>query len=156
MVTLSNYLILCHPLLLLPSISPSIRIFSNELALCIMWPKDWSFCFSISLSNEYLGLISFGIDWFDLLAVQGTLKSLQHHSSIASILWCSAFFVIQLSHLWASWWLRWTGVHLQSNRLRSDLRFWKIPWRRQPTPVFRHGKSHGDRSQVGYSPWGHK
>ena len=100
----SNYLILCRPLLLPPSILPSIRVFSTESALRIRWPKYWSF--SISPSNEYSGLISFGIDWFDLLAVQGTLKSLQHHSSIASILWCSAFFVIQLSHLWASWWLR--------------------------------------------------
>ena len=83
----SNHLILCHPLLLLPSILPSIRIFSNELALHIRWPKDWSFCFSISPSNEYSGLISFRMDWWDLLVVQGTLKNLlQHHSSKASIL----------------------------------------------------------------------
>ena len=95
----SNPLILCHPLLLLPSIFPSIRVFSNELVLCIMWPKYWSFSFSISLSNEHSGLISFKIDWFDLLAVQGTLKSLlQHHSSKASILQLSAFFIVQLSH----------------------------------------------------------
>ena len=95
----SNYLILCHPLLLPPSISPSIRIFSNEGALCIWWPKYWSFSFSISPSNEYSGLIPFKMDWLDLLAVQGTLKSLlQHHSSKASILRCSAFFRIQLSH----------------------------------------------------------
>ena len=97
LMTLSNHLILCHPLLLLLSIFPSIRVFSSELALHIMWPKDWSFSFSPS--NEYPGLISFRIDRFDLLVVQGTLKSLlQHHSSKASILWCSAFFMVQLSH----------------------------------------------------------
>ena len=96
----SNHLILCHPLLLLPSIFPSIRVFSNESALHIRWPKNWSFSFSISPSNEYSGLISFRMDWLDLLAVQGTLKSLvQHHSSKASVLWDSAFFMIQLSHL---------------------------------------------------------
>ena len=95
----SNLLILCHPLLVPPSIFPSIRIFSNESVLHIRWPKDWSFSFSISPSNEYSGLISFRIDWLDLLAVQGTLKSLlQHHSSKASILRLSAFFIIQLSH----------------------------------------------------------
>ena len=95
----SNHLILCHPLLLPPSIFPSIRIFSSKWTLCIRWLKYWSFSFSISLSNEYSGLISFRIDWFDLLAVQGTLKSLlQHHSSKASILWCSAFFMVQFSH----------------------------------------------------------
>ena len=84
--------------LLLPSIFPSIRVFSNESALHIRWPKYWSFSFSTGPSNEYSVLISFRIDWFDLLAVQGTLKSLQHHSSKASILWCSAFFIVQLSH----------------------------------------------------------
>ena len=95
----SNHLILCCPLLLLPSIFPSIRDFSNELALHIRCPKYWSFSFNISPSNEHPGLISFRIDWLDLLAVQGTLKSLlQHHSSKASILWCSAFSVVQLSH----------------------------------------------------------
>ena len=95
----SNYLILCRPLLLLPSIFPSIRVFSNEPALCIRWPKYWSFSFNISPSNEHPGLISFRMDWLDLLAVQGTLKSLlQHHSSKASILLCSAFFIVQLSH----------------------------------------------------------
>ena len=95
----SNHLILCHPLLLLPVIFLSIRVFSSESALCIRWPKYWSLSFSNSSSKEYSGLISFGIDWFDLLAVQGTLKNLlQHHSSKASILWCSAFFMIQLSH----------------------------------------------------------
>jgi len=95
----SNHLILCHPLLLPPSIFPSIRVFSNESALHIRWPKYWSFSFNISPSNEYSGLISFRMDWLDLLAVQGTLKSLlQHHSSKASILLCSAFFIVQLSH----------------------------------------------------------
>ena len=95
----SNHLILCHPLLLLPSIFPNIRVFSNELALRIRWPKYWSFSFNISPSNEHPGLISFRMDWLDLLAVQGTLKSpLQHHSSKASILWCSVFFIVQLSH----------------------------------------------------------
>ena len=95
----SNHLIFCHPLLLLPSIFPSIRVFSNESALHIRWPKYWSFSFNISPSNEYPGLISFRMHWLDLLAVQGTLKSLlQHHSSKASILRCSAFFIIQLSH----------------------------------------------------------
>ena len=93
----SNHLILCHPLLLLPSISPSIRVFSNESALHIRWPKYWSF--TISPSNEHPGLIYFRMDCLDLLAVQGTLKSLlQHHSSKASILWCLAFFIVQLSH----------------------------------------------------------
>ena len=95
----SNHLILCHPLLLPPSIFPSIRVFSNESVLHIRWPKYWSFSFSISPSNEYSGLISFRMDWLDLLAVQRTLKSrLQHHSSKASILWHSAFFNVQLSH----------------------------------------------------------
>ena len=95
----SNHLNLCHSLLLWPSIFPSIRVFSSESALCIRWPKYWSFSFSIRPSNEYSGLISFRIDWVDLLAVQGTLKSLlQHHSSKASILQCSAFFIVQLSH----------------------------------------------------------
>ena len=95
----SNHLILCRPLLLPPSIYPSIRVFSNESVLHIRWPKYWSFSFSISPSYEYSGLISFRIDWLDLLAVQGTLKSLlQHHNSKASILQCSAFFIIQLSH----------------------------------------------------------
>ena len=95
----SNHLILCHLLLLLPSIFPSIRVFSNELVLCIRWPRYWSFSFRISPSNEYSGLISFRMDWLGLLAIQGTLKSLlQHHSSKASILQCSAFFVVQLCH----------------------------------------------------------
>ena len=95
----SSHLILFRPLLLPPSVFPSISVFSNESVLHIRWPKYWSFSFSISPSNEYSGLTSFGIDWFDLLVVQGTLKSLlQHHSSKASILWCSAFFIVQLSH----------------------------------------------------------
>ena len=95
----SNHRILCCPLLFLPSIFPSIRVFSNESVLHIRWPKYWSFSFSISPSNEYSGLISFRMDWLDLLAVQGTLKSLlQHHSSKASVLWDSAFFIIQLLH----------------------------------------------------------
>ena len=94
----SNHLNLCRPLLLLPSIFPSIRVFSNESALHIRWPKYWSFTFRISPSNEYSGLISFRIDWLDRLAVQGTLKSLQHHTSTASILQRSALFIVQLSH----------------------------------------------------------
>ena len=95
----SNHLILCHPFLLLPSIFPSTRVFSNELVLCIRWPKDWSFSFNIRPSSEHPGLISFRMDWLDLLAVQGTLKSLlQHHSSKASILQFSVFFIVQLSH----------------------------------------------------------
>ena len=95
----SNHFILCHPLLLLPSIFSSIRVFSNESALLTRWPKYWSFSFNISPSNEHIGLISFRMDWLDLLAVQGTLKSLlQHHSSKASIIQHSAFFTVQLSH----------------------------------------------------------
>ena len=95
----SSHLILCHPLLLLPSIPPRIRVFSNESTLHMRWPKYWIFSFSISLSKEIRGLISFRMDWLDLLAVQGTLQSLlQYHSSKASILWCSAFFTVQLSH----------------------------------------------------------
>ena len=95
----SNHLILCHPLLLLPSIFSSIRVSSNESILCIRWPKYWCFSFNISPSSEHSGLISYNMDWLDLLEVQGTLKSLlQHHSSKASILWRSAFFIVQLSH----------------------------------------------------------
>ena len=95
----SNHLILCRPLLLLPSIFPSIRVFSNESVLCIRWPEYWSFSFNINPSNEHPGQISFRMDWLDLLAIQGALKSLlQHHSSIASILQCLAFFIVQLSH----------------------------------------------------------
>ena len=95
----SSHLILCCHLLLLPSIFPSVRVFSNETALCMRWPKYWGFSFSISPFNEHSGLISFRMDWLDLLAVQGSLKSLlQHHSSKASILWCSGFFIVQLSY----------------------------------------------------------
>ena len=98
-VMLSNHLILCHLLFLLPSSFPNIRVFSNESVLCIRWPKYWSFSFSISPSKEYSGLISFRMEWFHLLAVQGILKSLlQHHSSKASILWCSAFSIVHFSH----------------------------------------------------------
>ena len=101
---MSNHLILCHPLLLLPPIPPSIRVFSNESTLRMRWPKYWSFSFSIRPSNEHPGLISFRMDELDLLAVQGTLKSLlQHHSSKASILRCSAFFTVQLSHPYDCW-----------------------------------------------------
>ena len=108
----SNQLILCCPLLLLLSIFPSIRVFSNESVLHVRWTKYWSFSFSISPSNEYSGLISFKINWFDLCAVQGTLKSLlQHHSSKASILWHSAFFIAQLSHLYMT-----TGKTIALNR----------------------------------------
>ena len=103
-VTPSNHLILCRPLLLLPSIFPNIRVFSNESALHIRWPKYWSSSFSISPSNEDSGLISFRMDWLDLLAVQGTFKSLlQHHTSKASILQCSASFIVQLSHPYDYW-----------------------------------------------------
>ena len=105
----SNHLILCRPLLLLPSIFPSMRVFSSESALRIMWPKCWSFSFSISPSNEHSGLISFRMDWLDLLSVQGTLKSLlQHHSSKASLL-CSAFFMVQLSHPYI-YTVQWLGL----------------------------------------------
>ena len=108
----SNHLILCGPLLLRPSIFPSSRVFSNESVLHIRWPKYWSFSFNISPSNEYSGLTSFRIDWFDLLAVQGTLKSLlQCHSSKASTLWCSAFFMVQLSHLYMT-----TGKNISLTR----------------------------------------
>ena len=100
----SNHLSLCCPLLLLPLIFPSIRVFSNESALHIRWPKYWNFSFNVSPSNEHAGLISFRMDWLDLLAVQGTLKSLlQHHSLKASILQCSAFFIVQLSHPYMTW-----------------------------------------------------
>ena len=120
----SYHLILCHPLLLLPSIFPGIRVFSIESVLSIRWPKYWSFSFSISSSSEYLGLISFRIDFLDLLAVQGTLKSLlQHHSSNASILRHSAFFIIQLSHLYMT-----TGKTIA---LTNKTCFWQYlpPWK---------------------------
>ena len=112
LVIASNHLILCCPVLILSSIFPSLRIFSNELIICTRY---WSFSFSISPSNEYSGLISFRMDWLDLLAVQGTLKSLQHHSSKVSILWCPAFYIVQLSHPYMTTWkiivlTRWTFV----------------------------------------------
>ena len=115
-VMTSNHLILCHPLLLLPSIFPSNRVFSHESVLLIRWPKYWSFSFNISPSNEYSGLLYFRMDWLDLLAVQGTLKSLlHHHSSKASILRCSAFFIVQLTYIHDYWkktiaLTRWTFV----------------------------------------------
>ena len=118
----SNHLILCCPLLLPPSIFPSIRVFSNESVLHIRWPKYWSFSFNISLSHDYSGLISFRMDWLDLLGVQGTLKSLlQHHSSKSSILWCSAFFTVQLSHPYMT-----TGktiALIRRSLLRVDIQF---------------------------------
>ena len=128
----SNHLMPCHPLLLMPSIHSTIRVFSNESVLCIRWPKYWSFSFSISPFNEYLGLISFRMDWLDLLAVQGITKSLlQHYTSKASILWRSAFFIVQLSHPYQRrWW--------------------------HPTPVLLPGESCGHRRLVGCSPWGRK
>ena len=129
----SNHLILCHPLLLLPSSFPSIRVFSNESALHSRWPKDWSFSFSISPSNEYSGLISFRMDRLDLLVVQGTLKSLlQHHSSKASILWLSAFFMVQLSFLYVTTGktialTRWISVDKGMSLLFNTLsQFWVV------------------------------
>ena len=118
-VMLSNHLILCHPLLLLPSVFPSSRVFSNELVLCIRWPKYWSFRFNISPSNEYSAWISSRMDWLDLLTVQGTLKRLlQHHNSKASILWCSAFFIVQLSHPYMTTGKTIAKVRLVKARLR--------------------------------------
>ena len=134
----SNHLILCRPLLLLPSIFDSIRVFSSESFLCIRWPKYWSVSFSISPSNEYSGLISFKMDWFDLLTVQGTLKSLlQHYSSKASILWCSAFFMVQLSVS-------------QSVQSLSHVWFFATPWTHRMSsshiPIYQPRGGH-------YSPW---
>ena len=131
-VTPSNHLILCHPLLFLSSIFPSIRVFSNELVLHIRWPKCWSFSFNISPSNEHSGLISFRMDWLDLLAVQGTLKNLlQHHSSKASILPHSAFFTVQLSHPYMTTGktialTRWTFVGKVMSLLFNMLSRWVI------------------------------
>ena len=156
----SSHLILCHPLLLLSPIPPTIRVFSNESTLPMGWPKYWSFSFSISPSNEHLGLVSFRMDWLDLLAGQGTLKSLlQHHSSKASILQHSAFFTVQLSHPYMT-----TGktialtrqtfvdkvMSLFFNMLSRLVR--RRQW--QPTPALLPGESHGQRSLVGCSPWG--
>ena len=157
----SNHLIFCHPLLLLPSIFLSIRVFSNESALCIRWPKYWSFSFNISPSNKHSGLSPFSMDWLNLLAVQGSLKSLlQHHSSKASVLRCSAFFRVQLSHPYMT-----TGKTIALTRrtfvekvmslffnMLSRLVIWRRQW--QPTPVLLPGKSHGWKSLVGCSPWG--
>ena len=176
----SNHLILCRPLLLLPPTPPSIRVFSNESTLRIRWPKDWSFSFSISASNEYPGLISFRMDWLDLLAVQGTLKSLlQHHISKTSILWHSAFFIVQISYPYMTPGKNITltkqtlvgkVMSLLFNMLsrlvtaflpRSkhllipwlQLPSWRGQW--QPTPVLLPGESHGRRSLVGCGTWGH-
>ena len=127
-----NYLILCHPLLLLPSIFPSITVFSSESVLCIRWPKYWSFCFSMSPSNEYSGFISFRMDWLDLLAVQGTLKSLlQHHSSKTSIVLHSAFITVQLSYPYMTTGktialTRWTFVGKVMSLLFNMLSRWVI------------------------------
>ena len=126
----SNYLILCSPLLLPPSVFPSIRVFSNETVLLIVWPKYWSFSFSISTSNGYSGLISFRIDWLDLLAIQGILKSiLQHHSSKASILWHSAFFIIQLSHPNISMNVNFSLLCVQAKNLEDILSHTKFPYK---------------------------
>ena len=155
----ANHLILCRPLLLLPSIFPSIRVFSNESALRIRWPKYWSFSFSISTSNEYSGLISFRIDWLDLLPVQGTLKSLlQHHSSKSSILQHSAFFIVQLSHPYVttgktialtSWTFVSKVISLLFNMLsRFVIAFLPrskcllISWPQSPSPVILESKKH--------------
>ena len=155
----SNHLILCRPLLLLPSIPPSIRVFSKESALHIRWPKYWSFSFNISPSNEHPGLISFRMDWLDFLAVQGTLKNLlQHNSSKASILRHSVFFIVQLSHPYMT-----IGKTIALTRqtfvgramsllfnMLSRLVIRRRQW--QPTPVLLPGKSHGWRGLVGCSP----
>ena len=138
----SNHLILCHPLLLPPSIFPSIRVFSNESVLCIRWPTYWSCSFSISPSNEYSGLISFKIDWFDPLAAQGTLKSLlQHHNSKASILWCSDFLMVQLSLYFT------TGKNHNSDY--TDLCQQSWPW--NPTPVHISRETHGLKGYMHHS-----
>ena len=158
----SNHLILCHPLLLPPSIFPSIRVFFSESVLRVRWPKYWSFSFSISPSNEYSGLISFRIDWLDLVAVQGTLKHLlQHHSSKASILWHSAFVTVQLSHphiFLALLFTSWACQFRTHRRHKLNPRIGKSPWKRpwQSTPVLLLRASHRQRSQVGYSPWDRK
>ena len=156
----SNHLILCRLLLLLPSIFPSIRVFSNESALHIRWPKYWSFSFNISPSNEHPGLICFRMYWLDLHAVQGTLKSLlQHHNSKASILRCSAFFIVQLSHPYMTTGktidlTRWTFVSKVMSLLFNILS--RLVRRRkwQPTPVFLPGESQGRGSLVGCCLWG--
>ena len=144
----SNHLILRCPLLLLPSIFPSIMVFSNESALLIRWPKNWSFSFSINPSNEYSGLISFRIDWFDLLAVQETLESLlQHHSSKAWILWCSAFLMVQLSHTYKTTGktialTRWTFVGKVISLLCNLLSRFVIAFLPRSMHLLFHGWSH--------------
>ena len=155
----SNHLMLCRLLLLLPSIVPSIRVFSMESVLHISWPKYWSFSFNTSPSNEHLGLISFRIDWLDRLDVQGTLKSLlQQHSSKASILQRSGFFIIQLSHPYmtngkTTALIRWTFVDKVMSLLFTVLSRLVIRRRRwHPTPVLLPGTPHGRRSLAGYSP----
>ena len=166
----SNHLILGRPLFLLSSIFPSTRVFSNESTLLIKWPKYWSFSFNISPSNEHSGPFSCRMDWMDLLAVQGTLKSLlQQHSSEASILQCTAFFIVQLSHLYlttgkATALTRRTffGITVSGGLQRdsaihihvSILSQWRRKW--HPTPVSLPGEFCGQRSLMGYSPWGHK
>ena len=158
----SNHLIICYPLFLLPSIFPNIRVFSNESALLIRWPKYQSFSFSNSSSNEHPGLISFRMNWLDLLAVQGTLKSLlQHHSSKASVLRCSAFFIVQVSHPSMTTGktiavTRWAFVGKVMSLLLNMLSR-LVTWRRQwhPTPVLLPGKSHGWRSLEDCRPSGH-
>ena len=155
----SNHLILCCPVLFLPSVFPSIRVFSSESVLCIMWPKYWSF--SISPSNEYSGLISFRIDWFDLIAVQVTQESSPASQLKASILQSSAFFILQLSHPYMT-----TGKTIALNRLTfvgkimslffnmlSRLVMWRMKW--QPTAVFLPRESCGQRSLVGCCSWDH-
>ena len=142
LMTPSNHLILSNSLLLLPLIFPSIRVFSNESVLCIKWPKYQSFNFSISPSNEYAGLISFRVDWLDLLEVQGTLKSLlQHHSSKASVLWCSAFFIVQLSYPYMTTGktidlTRWTFVGKVMSLLFNMLSRWVIAFLPRSKSVF--------------------
>ena len=181
-VMLSNYPIICHPLPLLPSIFPSIRVFSNESSLRLRQPTYWSFSFNISSSNEYTGLVSFRIDWFDFLAVQGTLKSLlQQHRSKASIFWHSVFFMVQLSHphmitgktialtvqtfvskvmsqLFNALSMFVTGKESACNAgdPGSIPRSGRSPGKGQLTPVFLPGEFHGQRSLVGYCPWNHQ
>ena len=154
---LSNHLIFYSPLLLLPSIFPSIRVFSNESVLHIRWPKYWNFSFNVSPSSEYSGLISFRMDWLDLLVVQATL---QYHRSKASLPRCSAFFIVPLSHPYMTTGktialTRWTFVGKVRSLLFNILS--RLVRRRlcQPTPVLLPGESHRQRSLVGYSPWGH-
>ena len=135
-----SHLILCHPLLLLPSIPPSIRVFSNESTLRMRWPKYWSFSFNINPSSEHPGLISSRVDWLDLLAVQGTLKSLlQHHSSKASVFWCSAFFTVQLSYPYVitgktkaitRWNFVGKAMSLLFNTVSRGIKWWKLTQRK--------------------------